>query len=110
MSPAARGLSFALAGVVGLATAAFSSQLRLPALLVHLRFSVGWIGAVVAYLALVVAAMTSENAQPLRAEATLEVLDQLPTLGHGCRLPPGHRTLLRHPDCHPSPRTVSGAT
>ena len=41
--------------------------LRKFALTVHLTFSVGWIGAVVAYLALVVAAMTSEDAQPLRA-------------------------------------------
>ena len=42
-------------------------SLRKFALTVHLTFSVGWIGAVVAYLALVVAAMTSEDAQPLRA-------------------------------------------
>src|SRR5436309_5482988 len=36
------------------------------ALAVHLTFSVGWIGAVIAYLALVVAAMTSQGAQTLR--------------------------------------------
>ena len=42
-------------------------SLRKFALTVHLTFSVGWIGAVAAYLALVVAAMTSEDAQPLRA-------------------------------------------
>ena len=42
-------------------------SLRKFALTVHLTFSVGWIGAVVAYLALVVAAMTSQDAQPLRA-------------------------------------------
>ncbi len=42
-------------------------SLRRFALTVHLTFSVGWIGAVVAYLALVVAAMTSQDAQPLRA-------------------------------------------
>lgn len=41
-------------------------SLRKFALTVHLTFSVGWIGAVVAYLALVVAAMTSEDALPLR--------------------------------------------
>jgi len=37
------------------------------ALIVHVTASVGWIGAVVAYLALVVAAMTSQDAQTLRA-------------------------------------------
>src|SRR3990170_8498627 len=41
-------------------------SLRKFALTVHLTFSVGWIGAVVAYLALVVAAMTSQDAQPVR--------------------------------------------
>ena len=41
--------------------------LRKFTLTVHLTFSVGWIGAVVAYLALVVAAMTREDAQSLRA-------------------------------------------
>jgi uncharacterized membrane protein len=37
------------------------------ALAAHLSVSVGWIGAVVAYLALGVAAVTSENAQTVRA-------------------------------------------
>src|SRR5688572_8365418 len=41
--------------------------LRKFALIVHLTSSVGWIGAVVAYLALVIAAMTSEDVQTLRA-------------------------------------------
>ena len=41
--------------------------LRKFALTVHLTFSVGWIGAVVAYLGLVVAAMMSQEAQTLRA-------------------------------------------
>ena len=35
-------------------------------LAIHLTFSVGWIGAVIAYLALVVAAAASHNAQTLR--------------------------------------------
>ncbi len=42
-------------------------RLRKFALTVHLTFSVGWIGAVVAYLALVVAARTSQDAQTVRA-------------------------------------------
>jgi len=42
-------------------------RLRKFALTVHLTFSIGWIGAVVAFLALVVAAMTSQDAQTLRA-------------------------------------------
>jgi hypothetical protein len=42
-------------------------SLRKFALTVHLTFSIGWIGAVVAYLALVVAAMISQDAQLLRA-------------------------------------------
>ena len=42
-------------------------RLRKFALTLHLTFSVGWVGAVVAYLALVVAAMTSQDAQTLRA-------------------------------------------
>jgi hypothetical protein len=42
-------------------------RLRKFALTVHLTFSVGWIGAVVAFLTLVVAAMTSQDAQTLRA-------------------------------------------
>lgn len=41
--------------------------LRKFALAVHLTFSVGWIGAVVAYLALVVAAMTSQDTQTVTA-------------------------------------------
>jgi hypothetical protein len=42
-------------------------SLRKFALTAHLTFSVGWIGAVIAYLALVVAAMTSQDAQMVRA-------------------------------------------
>jgi hypothetical protein len=41
--------------------------LRKLMLTVHLTFSVGWIGAVVAYLALGVSAVTSEDAQTVRA-------------------------------------------
>lgn len=41
--------------------------LRKFALTAHLTVSVGWIGAVVAFLALVVAAMTSQDAPTLRA-------------------------------------------
>lgn len=41
--------------------------LRKFALSVHLTFSVGWIGAVIAYLALGVAAVTSQEAQTVRA-------------------------------------------
>jgi hypothetical protein len=41
--------------------------LRKFMLTVHLTFSVGWIGAVVAYLALGVSAVTSEDAQTVRA-------------------------------------------
>ena len=41
--------------------------LRKFALTVHLTFSVGWIGAVVAYLALGVAAVTSQDVQTVRA-------------------------------------------
>jgi hypothetical protein len=37
------------------------------ALTAHITFSVGWIGAVVAYLALGVAAVTSGDAQTMRA-------------------------------------------
>ncbi len=40
--------------------------LRKFALTVHLTFSVGWIGAVVAYLALVFTAITRQDAQTLR--------------------------------------------
>src|SRR5258708_5172473 len=42
-------------------------RLRKFALAAHLTFSVGWIGAVMAYLALVVAAMTGQGTQTLRA-------------------------------------------
>lgn len=41
--------------------------LRKFVLTVHLTFSVGWIGAVVAYLALGVSAVTSQDAQSVRA-------------------------------------------
>jgi hypothetical protein len=41
--------------------------LRKFMLTVHLTFSVGWIGAVVAYLALGVSAVTSDEAQTVRA-------------------------------------------
>ncbi|MCQ3973422.1 MAG: DUF2269 domain-containing protein [Anaerolineae bacterium] len=41
--------------------------LRKFALTVHLTFSVGWIGAVVAYLGLGVAAVTSQEARTVRA-------------------------------------------
>jgi hypothetical protein len=42
-------------------------RLRKFALTAHLTFSVGWIGAVIAYLALVVAAMTSPDPRTLLA-------------------------------------------
>ena len=41
--------------------------LRTFALTVHVMSSVGWLGAVVAYLALVVAALTSQDVQTVRA-------------------------------------------
>jgi hypothetical protein len=41
--------------------------LRKFVLAVHLMSSVGWIGAVVAYLALGVSAVTSQDAQTVRA-------------------------------------------
>jgi hypothetical protein len=44
-----------------------SPGLRKFALAAHLAFSVGWIGTVVAYLALSVAAVTSQDAQTVRA-------------------------------------------
>jgi len=44
-----------------------TTSLRKFTLTVHVATSVGWIGAVVAYLVLVVAAMTSQDAQTLRA-------------------------------------------
>jgi hypothetical protein len=46
---------------------AMTPGLRKFALTVHLTSSVGWIGAVVAYLALGVAAVTSQDAQTVRA-------------------------------------------
>jgi hypothetical protein len=42
-------------------------SLRKFALTIHIALSVGWIGAVLAYLVLVVAAMTSQETQTLRA-------------------------------------------
>ncbi len=42
--------------------------LRKFALAVHLTLSVGWIGAVVAYLALGISAVTSQHAQTVRAD------------------------------------------
>jgi len=42
-------------------------RLRTFALIVHITFSVGWIGAVAAYIALDVAAATNQDAQTLRA-------------------------------------------
>jgi len=44
-----------------------SPRVRKFALIVHLTFSVGWIGAVVAFLALVFAARSSQDEQTLRA-------------------------------------------
>lgn len=41
--------------------------LRKFVLAVHLTFSVGWIGAVVAYIALDVSAVTSQDVQMVRA-------------------------------------------
>jgi hypothetical protein len=45
-------------------------RLRKFALSVHLTFSIGWIGAVLAYLALGVGAATSEDVQTVRAAWT----------------------------------------
>ena len=42
-------------------------RLRKFMLTAHVTFSIGWIGAVVAYLALVIVAMSSQDAQMLRA-------------------------------------------
>jgi len=47
-----------------------TSRVRRLALTVHVTFSVGWIGAVVAYLALGVAATTSTDTQTVRAAWT----------------------------------------
>ena len=52
-----------------------SPRLRKFALAIHLTFSVGWIGAVVAYLALGVAAVTTDDADTIRASWTgMEVI------------------------------------
>jgi hypothetical protein len=52
-----------------------SPRVRKFALTVHLTFSIGWIGAVVAYLALGVAAATSSDTQTIRAAwIALEVI------------------------------------
>lgn len=45
-------------------------RLRKFALSVHLTFSIGWVGAVLAYLALGVAAVRSEDVQTVRASWT----------------------------------------
>ena len=42
-------------------------SLRKFMLAMHLMFSVGWIGAIIAYLALGVAAVTSQDVQGVRA-------------------------------------------
>ncbi len=47
-----------------------SPRLRKFALSAHLTFSVGWIGAVLAYLALGVGAVISQDVQPVRAAWT----------------------------------------
>ena len=44
-----------------------TARLRKLALTAHVTFSVGWLGAVVAYLALALAALTSPDAQEARA-------------------------------------------
>lgn len=49
---------------------AMKPGLRKFALTVHLTFSVGWIGAVLAYLALGVSAVTSQDVQTVRAAWT----------------------------------------
>lgn len=54
-----------------------SSRLRKFVLVVHLTVSVGWIGTVVAYLVLVVAAMTTQEPQTVRAAwLTMELIGQ----------------------------------
>ena len=54
-----------------------SSRLRKFVLVVHLTVSVGWIGTVVAYLVLVVAAMTTRESQTLSAVwLTMELIGQ----------------------------------
>ena len=42
-------------------------RLRKLALTTHVTFSVGWLGVVVAYLALAIAGLTSHDAQMVRA-------------------------------------------
>ena len=44
-----------------------SPSVRKPALATHLAFSVGWVGAVVAYLALGIAAVSTEDPETVRA-------------------------------------------
>jgi hypothetical protein len=44
-----------------------TSNLRKLVLTAHVATSVGWLGAVVAYLALAIAALTSQEAQTVRA-------------------------------------------
>jgi hypothetical protein len=44
-----------------------SPRVRKAALAAHLTFSVGWLGAAVAYLALGIAAVSAENAETVRA-------------------------------------------
>ena len=52
-----------------------SPALRKFALTVHLTASIGWIGALVAYLVLVIAAMTTQDSQTLRAAwLTMELI------------------------------------
>jgi hypothetical protein len=60
-------LSAAITVPVGTSRVVLTPRLRRFVLTVHVVCSVGWIGAVVAYLALVVAALTSEDAQTVRA-------------------------------------------
>ena len=54
-------------GARGAKAVIMGPRLRKFALAAHLTFSVGWIGTVVAYLALGVAAVTSQDAQTVRA-------------------------------------------
>jgi hypothetical protein len=54
----------------GLAAVTMKPGVRKFALSVHLTFSIGWIGAVLAYLALGIAAVTSEDIQTIRAAWT----------------------------------------
>src|SRR5688572_271859 len=45
-------------------------RIRRAALITHIIFSVGWLGAVVAYLSLVVAVLTGEDPQTMRSAWT----------------------------------------